>query len=707
MLTAQELVKENRIRKERLFATYDAISGLGAPVGPQEKRLPLHIPDYSIPVQHVPSAMLDNPLIKEIVRHKTLEGFLRSYAEDTPTEEDYTELERSIFKVRCRYDFAHWAYMLVKIKPKKGGGNRGEPIIPFLLNHPQIILLTKLEEMRLSGVPIRIILLKARQWGGSTLVQVYMAWIQLIHKTGWNSTVIAHVKKTAFVIKGMYSTLLKYYPSWMLDEDAEGEEVHFTAYEGSNDIFTPTIGNATSKKTPRMFNITVGTYQNPNAIRGEAISMAHYSEVALWKETDGKSAEDILTDVDGGIDEEAFTLEVIESTAQGVGDYFYDEWILAKDGDSVFKPVFIPWYEIERDTIPLKEKEKEFAEWLLKHKEDDSPAPGYRDSGKYYWYCWERGATFEGINWYRTKRKAKHSHAAMASEAPTDDVEAFKSSGLPVFDPYDIEKLQKDIQNPKWIGNLHSSGKIFTKDSLSGLEFKREPSGLFSIWMMPETEFKVAHRYLICVDIGGRHEKADYSVISVLDRFPISLGGKPEIVAQWRGHAYHFEVGWIAMQIATYYCGGLLIPESNSLDKEKYSNPYAENEYFFNVIALMKDNYDNLYARNSNDPSAIKEHAALKYGYQTNQLTKPQMIGNLQYVINRRLYIERSQLCINEYKTYQQNGKVFFAPNKKHDDILMTRAILLDVSNSLPDPYVIEERPIVYKSERSVSEASF
>jgi len=59
--------------------------------------------------------------------------------------------------------------------------------------------------MRTAGKPIRLILLKARQWGGSTLVQIYMAWIQLVHCRNWNSVICAHLKESAANIKGMYS----------------------------------------------------------------------------------------------------------------------------------------------------------------------------------------------------------------------------------------------------------------------------------------------------------------------------------------------------------------------------------------------------------------------------------------------------------------------------------------------------------------------
>ena len=53
-----------------------------------------------------------------------------------------------------------------KIKNKKVG----EPDCLFRLTYPQRKFVSLLEGMRLQNKPIRVILLKARQWGGSTRV---------------------------------------------------------------------------------------------------------------------------------------------------------------------------------------------------------------------------------------------------------------------------------------------------------------------------------------------------------------------------------------------------------------------------------------------------------------------------------------------------------------------------------------------------------
>lgn len=66
--------------------------------------------------------------------------------------------------------------------------------IPFKLNRAQRRVLNKLEKLRKAGKPIKFILLKARQWGGSTLVQIYMLWIMLVHRRNWNTVICGDVE---------------------------------------------------------------------------------------------------------------------------------------------------------------------------------------------------------------------------------------------------------------------------------------------------------------------------------------------------------------------------------------------------------------------------------------------------------------------------------------------------------------------------------
>ncbi len=78
--------------------------------------------------------------------------------------------ETDFARLRFRYDFPFWAVSCVVITDKMTSAD-----IPFRLNRPQRRLVGLLEAERRAGRPLRLIMLKARQWGGSTLIQIYFA----------------------------------------------------------------------------------------------------------------------------------------------------------------------------------------------------------------------------------------------------------------------------------------------------------------------------------------------------------------------------------------------------------------------------------------------------------------------------------------------------------------------------------------------------
>lgn len=60
-----------------------------------------------------------------------------------------------------------------------------------------------------------------------------------------------------------------------------------------------------------------------------------------------------------------------------------------------------------------------------------------------------------------------------------------------------------------------------------------DKQGLLHIWELPEIDEKevVTDRYLTVVDVGGRSNKADFSVIVVFDRLFMIDGDRPVVVA--------------------------------------------------------------------------------------------------------------------------------------------------------------------------------
>ena len=527
-------------------------------------------------------------------------------------------------RLRCRHDFEYWCVECVKIKHKTLG-----TAVPFVLNRPQRRVLSVLEDDRLAGRPIRIILLKARQWGGSTLVQMYMAWIQCCHRRSWYSLICAHLKDTSASIRGMYSRLLEFYPPELWEGDSEP---CFKAYEGSQNM---------RMIAGRDCVVTLASAERPDSVRGGDYAMAHLSEMAYWADTPSRQPDDVIRAVCGGVALVPYSLVAVESTANGVGNYFHSEWLRCRSGEGDKHAVFVPWFEIDIYRLEPPDAAA-FAESL---------SPGEMR-------LWETGLTLDRLYWRRRKRAEYATDQQMQAEYPADDSEAFVTTGAGVFDPADIEALRDGCEAPSFRGELCGGKPV------------ADPSGCLKIWREPAEKM----RYVVAADIGGTRSASDWSVASVL-AFP--EGGVPEVAAQWRGHVPHDCLVCILADLARYYNLALLVVESNTLESR---DALMEDSAEFIVNRLARC-YGNLYRRESFD--TVTGERSTRIGFHTNRSTKAMLIINLQGLVRERAYIERDNDACNELATYEHcPGGAYGARRGFHDDILMSRAIGLFVGSS-------------------------
>ena len=631
------------------------------------KRVKVVIPDFPIETQWLPVRMMNIPLVKRIIAAGSFDAFMEEEFGEDYTYEDRQKAIESFVRLRIRYDFPFWAAFYVYIKCKGGGED-----VLFHLNRPQRRLVERLEKMREARKPIRLILLKARQWGGSTCIQIYFAWLQLVHNVGLNSLIVGHVKDASTEVKDMFDRMLKAYPVGMLYKQGE-------MYDDNEPKLIGVGGAQNIQRIPqRNCKIKIGTAEKPDSARGGDYNLVHCTEVGLWKTTEGKTPQQIVRSACSGILLRPNTAIVYESTANGTGNFFQIEYDAAKAGQSQFDFLFISWFEIEQYAAPVDDI-VEFATSLWKNRNNKNTNSNREESGQYLWWLWEQGATLEAIWWYIQERAKYTDHGDMASEYPSDDVEAFVHSGARVFDKYKVEALKKTCKPPKYIGDIYAKGDE-GEDALVRLRFNEDAQGQLWVWSLPDIDAEeiVTDRYLTVVDIGGRSNKADYSVIVVFDRLNQMDGGKPTVVAQWYGHIDMDLLAWKAAQIAAFYDNSLLVIESNTLethDKERQVDG-DQSAYILNQI---KDVYLHLYERAQSDEE-IRDQAPKKYGFHTNLATKPKIISTLIKVIRDGLYVERDVRCLDEYRTYEKkkNGG-WGAITGKHDDLLMTRAIGLHI----------------------------
>lgn len=661
------LLKENDRRRAVLFGTFNPITGEGS-IG---ERVGYTIRDYPIATQQLPIEMIEEPFVKRLAEAGSVRAFIKRYYTGASTgeisDEVYNKVVEQFTRIRIKYDFPFWAATLVYIK-RKGGGKD----VLFRLNRPQRRLAEQLERMRKAGKPIRLIILKARQWGGSTCVQMYMAWLQMVHEVGLNSLIIAHQSAASDKIKAMFEKMIAAYPVAMLHEMGD------VYSEKEKKIIG--VGNTGSiKRVPqRNCDINIGTAESTESSRAGDYNLVHLSEVGLWKATEKINPENIVRSATTGVLYLPNTMIVYESTANGEGNFFHKEYLAAKEGQSQFEALFVSHFEIEQYQLDFgsEEEKRALAHRLYENRTSDEVKSEREEAGTYLWWLWTQGATLENIHWYVQERTKFTNHGDMASEYPSDDIEAFTFSGRKVFSNYDVEQLREACRPPRWKGEIYGKANE-GEAALEGLRFSKEESGRLYVWHDVErdtAEEEVLDRYLVVVDVcKGHTNNADYADILVLDRLYMMDGEPPVVAAEWHGHIEMNALAWKAAQVAEYYNHALLVIESNTLET---NNTKGEAEY---ILTLIAEAYDNLYTRKQSAED-IREGRPRKYGFHTNVLTKKVVILNLQTVVRERLYVEHESACLDEYNTYVENEKgVYEAKKGYHDDRLMTRAIGMQV----------------------------
>jgi hypothetical protein len=148
----------------------------------------------------------------------------------------------------------------------------------------------------------------------------------------------------------------------------------------------------------------VGTAGTKGVGRSSTIQLFHGSEVAFWPhaETHAAGVLQAVPDAPG-------TEVILESTANGLGNFFHQKWQDAERGIGDFIAVFVPWYwqEEYRKDVPagftLDEEEREYAELY--------------------------GLTLEQMHWRRNKIAELKDATLFKQEYPATAAEAFQMSG--------------------------------------------------------------------------------------------------------------------------------------------------------------------------------------------------------------------------------------------------------------------------------------
>lgn len=215
--------------------------------------------------------------------------------------------------VKILRNLPSFAKNFLKIRTKSGR------IEPFVFNRAQEYLHERLEEQKSKTGKVRALILKGRQQGCSTYVQARDFHIVATHR-GMKAFILTH---EAEATKNLFEMTKRYN-----DELPEGL------------IPIPDTSSAKELKFNTLnSSYAVGTAGNKSVGRSQTIQIFHGSEVAYWPHAE-EHAKGILQ----AISNEPGTEIILESTANGIGNYFYNMWMAAVTGQSDFQAIFIPWY---------------------------------------------------------------------------------------------------------------------------------------------------------------------------------------------------------------------------------------------------------------------------------------------------------------------------------------------------------------------------
>jgi len=214
---------------------------------------------------------------------------------------------------RLKDDFEYYARNCLKIRTKNEG------LQPLILNDAQIYIHSRIEQQKKETGKVRAIILKGRQQGASTYVEGRFIW-NTTHNKGTKAFILTHDGESTNALFEMTERYYDNLPPFVkpTTSAANAKELHFDKLDSGYKI---------------------GTAGNKAVGRGQTIQYFHGSEVAFWV-----NASEHTKGIVQAIPDAPGTEDIRESTANGVGNFFHEQWKLAEKGLSEFIPIFVPWF---------------------------------------------------------------------------------------------------------------------------------------------------------------------------------------------------------------------------------------------------------------------------------------------------------------------------------------------------------------------------
>lgn len=398
----------------------------------------------------------------------------------------------------------------LKIKTKSG------TVVPFRLNDAQRKLYAVAKRQQDAGKPVRLIILKARQLGFSTLTEGLIFHACATRKNV-NALIVAHREDATANLFRMSKLFYDELPAPVkpMLRASNAQELVFE---------NPSKLRSEREARPGLRSrIRCATAGGRGIGRSDTLQCVHLSEYAFWPDgADGKAS--TLAGILQAVPSLPGTMVVIESTANGFED-FKERWDAAVAGENDFEPVFFAWFENPDYAMPVVPG----TEWT----------PEERDLKAAY------RLTDEQLQWRRwcIANNCGGSLDMFRQEYPASPGEAFLHSGTGVFDNEQIVLRLERLPSPAGRGEFADG------------EWTESETGAITLYELPEEGVP----YVLGGDTAG--EGSDYFTAIVINNVSGRIAAKlrqkysePEYVRQIYalGRLYNDALVAIETNFSTY-----------------------------------------------------------------------------------------------------------------------------------------------------------
>jgi hypothetical protein len=383
----------------------------------------------------------------------------------------------------------------LKVLTKERGTRRFGDVINFA----QESVITECERQLFEYGQIRIVVLKARQMGLSTVIEAIIFALSILYQD-FQSLITSHEAESAEHILGMTKRYWTTYPF---------RRFHDEQYNGRKQLAWSDLGS----------NIVVATAKNVGAGRSKTLHALHASEVAFWD-----NPTELITGLRQAIPSIGLTAIFYESTANGIGNFFHQTWLDAESGRSEFVPLFFPWHihpEYVAKNIPRHSQAN--YQNLRDPDEDERKLIGQGiTEGRLLWRRWAIVNLCQNdINKFK-------------QEYPSTPHEAFLSTGRNVFPLNDL--LAHYLPMKPKVGSLKRTarGIVFTEHHRGPLRVYRSPSAdkSWGIYVLGADPTHTTVGDMACGQVINRRTLEQAAVLE--DHIdPIEFGKQLFLLGEW------------------------------------------------------------------------------------------------------------------------------------------------------------------------------